>query len=130
MIRNWNEHRLDMDFSGLAEQGKGQPSDIDMFYLGKNRTLIVGEIKNSRGVLRDGQRRLLEHLCDGWRHDAICLYITHDRFVQMGDTSVDVAECYVTPGPIMKRVMPRAQGRAYRILKRTSHITVVLKEQD
>lgn len=95
MIRNWNEHRLDMDFSGLAEQGKGQPSDIDMFYLGKNRTLIVGEIKNSRGVLRDGQRRLLEHLCDGWRHDAICLYITHDRFVQMGDTSVDVAECYV-----------------------------------
>ena len=41
-----------------------------------------------------------------------------------------VAECYVTPGPIMKRIMPRAQGRAYRILKRTSHITVVLKEKE
>lgn len=41
-----------------------------------------------------------------------------------------VAECYVTPGPIMKRIMPRAQGRAFRILKRTSHITVVLKEKE
>ena len=41
-----------------------------------------------------------------------------------------VAECFVTPGPIMKRIMPRAQGRAYRILKRTSHITVVLKEKE
>jgi len=41
-----------------------------------------------------------------------------------------VSECFVTPGPIMKRIMPRAQGRAYRILKRTSHITVVLKEKD
>ncbi|MBR1723726.1 MAG: 50S ribosomal protein L22 [Ruminococcus sp.] len=41
-----------------------------------------------------------------------------------------VAECYVCPGPIMKRIMPRAQGRAYRILKRTSHITVVLKEKE
>ena len=41
-----------------------------------------------------------------------------------------VAECVVCPGPIMKRIMPRAKGRAYRILKRTSHITVVLKEKD
>ena len=30
----------------------------------------------------------------------------------------------------MKRVMPRAQGRAYRILKRTSHITLVLGEKE
>ena len=29
----------------------------------------------------------------------------------------------------MKRIMPRAQGRAYRILKRTSHVTIVLKEK-
>ena len=41
-----------------------------------------------------------------------------------------VAECFVTPGPTLKRVMPRAQGRAFRILKRTSHITVVLKEKE
>ena len=41
-----------------------------------------------------------------------------------------VAEEFATPGPVMKRVQPRAQGRAFRILKRTSHITIVLKEKD
>ena len=40
-----------------------------------------------------------------------------------------VAECYANQGPIMKRVRPRAQGRAYRIEKRKSNITVVLDEK-
>lgn len=40
-----------------------------------------------------------------------------------------VAECFAGDGPIMKRVRPRAQGRAYRIEKRMSHITVVLDER-
>ena len=48
----------------------------------------------------------------------------------MDKNSLYVAECYVCPGPIMKRIMPRAHGRAYRILKRTSHVTVVLKEKE
>ena len=48
----------------------------------------------------------------------------------MDKDSLYVAECFVTPCPIMKRIMPRAQGRAYRILKRTSHITIVLKEKE
>ena len=40
-----------------------------------------------------------------------------------------VAASYANKGPTMKRVHPRAQGRAYRIEKRTSHITVVLDER-
>ena len=40
-----------------------------------------------------------------------------------------VAECYADKGPTMKRVRPRAQGRAYRIEKRMSHITIVLDEK-
>ena len=40
-----------------------------------------------------------------------------------------IAECYANQGPTMKRVQPRAQGRAYRILKRMSHITIVLDER-
>jgi large subunit ribosomal protein L22 len=39
-----------------------------------------------------------------------------------------VVECRVDEGPRMKRVQPRAQGRAYRILKRMSHITVTVQE--
>lgn len=41
-----------------------------------------------------------------------------------------VAEVFANPGPILKRIMPRAQGRAFRINKRTSHITLVLKEKE
>lgn len=39
-----------------------------------------------------------------------------------------VAEIFANQGPTLKRVRPRAQGRAFRIRKRTSHITIVLKE--
>lgn len=48
----------------------------------------------------------------------------HDMATQY----LKISECFVDPGPTAKRVQPRAQGRAYRILKRTSHITVVVEE--
>src|SRR5258706_3395011 len=41
--------------------------------------------------------------------------------------SLLVAEAYVDEGPRLKRFRPRAQGRAYRIRKRTSHITIVVE---
>ena len=41
-----------------------------------------------------------------------------------------VSEAYANPGPILKRIRPRAQGRAFRIYKRTSHITIVVKEKE
>ena len=41
-----------------------------------------------------------------------------------------VAECFACPGPILKRIRPRAQGRAFRIEKRTSHVTMVLREKE
>ena len=44
--------------------------------------------------------------------------------------SLVVAEAYVDEGPTMRRFRPRAQGRAFRIRKRTSHITVVLDTLD
>ena len=40
-----------------------------------------------------------------------------------------VAEAYANQGPIMKRIRPRAQGRAYRIEKRMCNITLVLDEK-
>jgi large subunit ribosomal protein L22 len=44
-------------------------------------------------------------------------------------TSLFVREAYVDEGPTLKRFRPRAQGRAYRIRKRTSHITVVVESR-
>ena len=46
----------------------------------------------------------------------------------MDKNNLYVAEVYANQGPTLKRVRPRAQGRAFRIRKRTSHITIVLKE--
>lgn len=48
----------------------------------------------------------------------------------MDVTRLYVSECHVAPGPILKRIQPRAQGRAFKINKRTSHITLVLKEME
>ena len=48
---------------------------------------------------------------------------------QMSRDNLCIAECYAGEGPIMKRVHPRAQGRAYRIEKRMCHITIVLDEK-
>ena len=47
----------------------------------------------------------------------------------MNRENLYVEECFANKGPTMKRIRPRAQGRAYRIEKRTSHITVVLNER-
>ena len=44
----------------------------------------------------------------------------------MSKDDLYVAEIFADNGPTLKRVMPRARGRAFRILKRTSHITVIL----
>jgi large subunit ribosomal protein L22 len=46
---------------------------------------------------------------------------------QLDRDSLWVSEAYVDEGPTLKRFRPRAQGRAYRIRKRTSHITVVVR---
>lgn len=48
------------------------------------------------------------------------------EFRNMNKEDLFVAECFADQGVVMKRVMPRAQGRAFSILKRSSHITVVL----
>ena len=41
-----------------------------------------------------------------------------------------VSECIVCPGPILKRIRPKDHGRAHRIEKRSSHVTLVLREKD
>ena len=94
MINNWNYHGLRMDFSG-CNCGYGQPSDIDMFFIGRDGTLILGEIKNEHGQLSEFQKKLLQQIADNYKGDAIILYMTHDKLVQNGDTDVDVSKLFV-----------------------------------
>ena len=49
---------------------------------------------------------------------------------QMDASRLYISQIYANPGPTLKRGMPRARGGYNRILKRTSHITVVVKERD
>jgi len=48
------------------------------------------------------------------------------EYKNISKSDLFVAEAFADQGPTLKRVMPRAKGRAYRILKRTSHITVIM----
>ncbi|MCK4389627.1 MAG: 50S ribosomal protein L22 [Desulfobacterales bacterium] len=52
-----------------------------------------------------------------------------DQTPDMEVDNLSIANIVVNQGPSLKRFRPRAMGRATRILKRTSHITVVLAEQ-
>ena len=55
--------------------------------------------------------------------------IANAEYKGLSADNLYVAECFANKGPTMKRIRPRAQGRAYRIEKRTSHITIVLDEK-
>ncbi len=51
---------------------------------------------------------------------------------QNTDVDIDnlyIKKIYADEGPMLKRIIPRASGRATRILKRTSHLTVVLNDK-
>ncbi len=55
---------------------------------------------------------------------------TNDEKKNMDRKNMYVSECFVTSGPTLKRIRPRAQGRAFSILKRTCHITIAVRERD
>jgi large subunit ribosomal protein L22 len=53
-------------------------------------------------------------------------HLAHVRSQRLDTEDLIIIEAYVDEGPTLKRFQPRAQGRAYRIRKRTSHITIVV----
>jgi large subunit ribosomal protein L22 len=54
-------------------------------------------------------------------------HLAHVRSQRIDADELFVTEAFVDEGPMLKRFRPRAQGRAYRIRKRTSHITIVVE---
>lgn len=47
----------------------------------------------------------------------------------MNSDKLYVAAAYVDQGPTLKRIHPRSRGQAFKILKRSSHVTVIVKER-
>lgn len=93
MIYSISRHNLFMDFSNIKTD-KGRPSDIDMYYIG-NGYQIFGEIKNEKGTFTNEQKHIYEKFARNSRLNTYVLFLTHNKFVELGDKKVDVAECNV-----------------------------------
>ena len=89
--------------------------------------LIRGkDVRYAEAVLKHTPKAACEPLLKLLKSAVANAENNHDMDV----ASLYVAECYVNQGPTLKRIRPRAQGRAFRIDKKTSHITLVLKERE
>ena len=71
---------------------------------------------------------VIKKLLESARANAEYLY-SQDTTKYPNPENLYIAECYANKGPTMKRIHPRARGMAYRIEKRSSHITIVLDEK-
>ena len=89
------------------------------------------DVESALGILEYNPRyasSIIKKLVESALANAEYLY-SQDPTKYPNPEHLYIAECFADKGPTMKRVKPRAQGRAYRIEKRMSHITVVLDER-
>ncbi|MBE6871098.1 MAG: 50S ribosomal protein L22 [Ruminococcaceae bacterium] len=85
----------------------------------KPATVAMGILKNTPKSASEYLVKLLKSAMANAEHN-----------FSMDKEKLYVSEIFVCPGPTLKRVMPRARGSANRILKRTSHVTITLKEKE
>ncbi|MGI6038876.1 MAG: 50S ribosomal protein L22 [Clostridiales bacterium] len=89
--------------------------------------LIRGkDIVTARAILKQTPKAACEHLLK-LLDSAVA---NAENNYEMDTQNLYVSEVFACPGPILKRIRPRAHGRAYRINKRTSHITITLREKE
>ena len=86
---------------------------------GKDTEMAMAILKNTPKSASEYLTKLLKSAVANAEHN-----------FNMNAGNLYVSECFVCPGPTMKRIMPRAKGSADRILKRSSHVTLVVKEKD
>ena len=86
---------------------------------GKDADKAMAILKNTNKIAAESLIKLLKSAVANAEHN-----------FNMNAGNLYVSECFVCPGPTLKRIMPRAKGSADRILKRTSHITIVVKEKN
>ena len=83
------------------------------------------DVKEAEGILAHTPKAACEPLMKLLKSAAANAENNH----HMDPEKLYVSATFATPGPIIKRMRPRAQGRGYRINKRTSHITLVVAER-
>ncbi len=86
---------------------------------GKDAATAMAILKHTNKAASESLIKLLKSACANAEHN-----------FDMDAKNLVVSKCWVTPGPTLKRMMPRAKGRGDRILKRTSHITLVVAEKE
>lgn len=89
------------------------------------------DVETALGILEYNPRYasgIIKKLLESARANAEYLH-SQDPTKYPNPDHLYIAECFANKGPTMKRIRPRAQGRAYRIEKKMSHITIVLDER-
>ena len=86
---------------------------------GKDTETAMAILKNTNKIACEALIKLLKSAIANAEHN-----------FGMDASNLFVSECFVCPGPILKRIQPIAQGRAFRINKRSSHVTLVVKEKE
>ena len=94
--------------------------------------VILDAIRDQPVELALAQLRLTDRKAAGLVHKLLASAVANMRQTYDGVdfAEVYVKEAYANEGPTMRRFQPRAMGRATRINKRTSHVTVVVASQD
>lgn len=85
-------------------------------------------VKEAQAILKHTPKAACEYL-QKLLNSAIANGV-NDPAKMMDVDKMYIAECYVGQGPMLKRARPRAQGRAFRINKKLSHITLVVREME
>lgn len=86
---------------------------------GKDTEVAMAILENTNKIASESLIKLLKSAVANAEHN-----------FNMDASNLYVSECFVCPGPILKRIRPRAQGRAFHIYKRTSHVTLKVKEKE
>ena len=85
---------------------------------GKDTAQAMAILKNTPKAACEDLQKLLQAACANAENN-----------FGMDRDNLYISSCFVTPGPTLKRIRPKDHGRAHRINKRTSHVTITVQEK-
>ena len=114
-----------------AKEVKEAKAHLRYIRISPRKVSIVGELirgkdtKTALAILKHTRKAASEPLSK-----ALTSACANAEFKNMDADNLIVSKVLIGAGPTLKRIRPRAQGRAFRILKRTSHISVAVCEKE